>query len=84
MGVLGTIILFFGWFGFNPGSSIGLLIPAITDASGAVVTPASLIPLNLAALRLSTPCWLGLRVGLVPWSIAGSLWTLKNRHRRYR
>ena len=50
MGVLGTIILFFGWFGFNPGSSIGLLIPAITDASGAVVTPASLIPLNLATL----------------------------------
>jgi Amt family ammonium transporter len=46
MGALGTIILFFGWFGFNPGSALGLVLPASADGSVA----ASLAPLNLMAL----------------------------------
>jgi Amt family ammonium transporter len=45
MGALGTIILFFGWFGFNPGSALGLVLPASADGSVA----ASLAPLNLMA-----------------------------------
>jgi Amt family ammonium transporter len=46
MGALGTIILFFGWFGFNPGSALGLVAPASADGSVA----ASLAPLNLMSL----------------------------------
>jgi Amt family ammonium transporter len=50
MGALGAIILFFGWFGFNPGSAIGLVTPAAVDASGNVTTAANAIPINLTTL----------------------------------
>lgn len=50
MGILGTIILFFGWFGFNPASAIGLITPAVVDANGAVTTAANAIPINLTSL----------------------------------
>jgi ammonium transporter, Amt family len=50
MGVLGAIILFFGWFGFNPGSSLGLITPAVADQSGAITTVAANWPINLTAI----------------------------------
>ncbi len=37
MGVLGTIILFFGWFGFNPGSSLAFVGPGRNLAANAAV-----------------------------------------------
>ena len=37
MGVLGTIILFFGWFGFNPGSSLAFVGTGRNLASNAAV-----------------------------------------------
>jgi Amt family ammonium transporter len=38
MGVLGTIVLFFGWFGFNPGSALGI--------QGAFINLVSLAAIN--------------------------------------
>lgn len=37
MGILGTIILFFGWFGFNPGSSL-----ALSGSGGALAATAAI------------------------------------------
>ena len=37
LGILGTIILFFGWFGFNPGSSLGIQGSLINLVALAVV-----------------------------------------------
>jgi ammonium transporter, Amt family len=45
MGVLGTIILFFGWFGFNPGSSL-----ALSGSGGALATTAAVNTLLAGAV----------------------------------
>ncbi|GAB4417322.1 MAG: ammonium transporter [Anaerolineae bacterium] len=56
MGVLGTIILFFGWFGFNPGSALGI--------QGAFINLVSLAAINTllagAAGGLSTMVYMWL------------------------
>src|SRR3954466_3659347 len=50
MGVVGTRLLSFGWSGFNPGSALGLVTPAVVDANGAVTTAASNWPINLTVV----------------------------------
>jgi Amt family ammonium transporter len=45
LGILGTIILFFGWFGFNPGSALGIAV-APADATGTLAS----WPMNLVSL----------------------------------
>lgn len=45
LGILGTIILFFGWFGFNPGSALGIAV-APADATGTMAS----WPMNLVSM----------------------------------
>ncbi|MEZ4868102.1 MAG: hypothetical protein R3C14_42630 [Caldilineaceae bacterium] len=54
MGVLGTIILFFGWFGFNPGSTLGI--------QGALINLVAVAAVNTllagAASGMSAMCYM--------------------------
>ena len=46
LGVLGTIILFFGWFGFNPGSSLGIHLNLADGASFPAINLVALAAVN--------------------------------------
>jgi Amt family ammonium transporter len=56
MGILGTIILFFGWFGFNPGSSLGIQGALINLVALAVVN--TLLAGAAGGLSAMTFMWL--------------------------
>ncbi len=56
MGILGTIILFFGWFGFNPGSALGIQGAFINLVSLAAVN--TLLAGAAGGLSAMTYMWL--------------------------
>ncbi len=58
LGILGTIILFFGWFGFNPGSSLGF-----TGAFGVLAA-------NAAANTLVAGALAGITAMLYMWFVS--------------
>lgn len=56
MGILGTIVLFFGWFGFNPGSALGVEGAFINLVALAVVN--TLLAGAVGGLSAMTYMWL--------------------------